>query len=377
MSGALGGISSLISRGGQAISGAQSIASGIGGLLGFGSTGPVALGPFVFADFEIPALIQWGGQQQHTVHKLPGGGRVVDAMGRDDRPVAWSGIFLGSGAETRAIQLDGMKNAGKPLTLTWGAHNLQVLIASVECETRQIGAHVTYQISCTVLSINQKPMALGGPTSLLGAIPSDIGQAAAVVQNGISQVTKVVGGVAQIASAAGIRVPFLNQLSSGLAQASGAVGAVSSLAAAAPAVVQGGINLVQGMSAYGDAASTTLMNDFNSVTSGSAAMTPTAAVQAVTIGSDAVSTQAESTAAASYSGQAAATAASAASSGGTFTSFNQSGFFGGLGSVISGDGYTSAQQAVIAQGIATPAQTAQLSSDRAALYAGIGQSVPN
>lgn len=304
MSGALGGVASLISRGGQAISGAQSIASGIGGLLGFGSTGPVSLGPFVFADFEIPASIAWGGQQQHTVHKLPGGGRVIDAMGRDDRPVAWSGLFLGSGAEDRAIQLDGMKNAGRPLTLTWGAHNLQVLIASFEAETKQIGAHVPYQISCTVASINATAMLAGGPQSLLGAISSDIGQAATVVQNGISQVTKVVGGVTQIAGAIGLRVPFLNSMSKDLALASGAVGTVGSLAASVPAAVSGAMSTVQNIASVGESASTSALNWFN----GSAPANATAAVNAVTLAGDATSTQAETVAVGATTGQALALA---------------------------------------------------------------------
>jgi hypothetical protein len=43
--------------------------------LAFGATGGVVLGDFVFAGFEVPAQITFGGKQAMTVHKLPDGPR--------------------------------------------------------------------------------------------------------------------------------------------------------------------------------------------------------------------------------------------------------------------------------------------------------------
>jgi hypothetical protein len=41
----------------------------------------LTLGGVVFADFEIPDSISSGGEQMLTVHKLPGGNRIIDALG--------------------------------------------------------------------------------------------------------------------------------------------------------------------------------------------------------------------------------------------------------------------------------------------------------
>ncbi len=301
MSGALGGLTSLISRGGQAFAGAQTIAAGLGGLLGFGSTGPVALGPFVFADFEVPAEIDHGGAQAHTVHKLPGGGRVIDVMGRDDKPVEWSGVFLGPNASTRATQLDALRIAGKPLPLTFGSYNLRVVIVSLGLKTKQINAHVLYQIACEVLSINPTASA---PVSLLGSLSASIGQAVGVTQAGIAQLQQTAVGATQVAGALGLRAPFLNALNNDLALASETVGAVGSIAAAVPPAVSGAIAVTQGIAGQGQAASAGALAWFN----GSAPTNATAAVAAVTLAGGAVSTQADTAAVAAATGQALATA---------------------------------------------------------------------
>ncbi len=36
------------------------------------------LGPIVFADFEIPESINFGGTQRLAIHRLAGGGRVIE-----------------------------------------------------------------------------------------------------------------------------------------------------------------------------------------------------------------------------------------------------------------------------------------------------------
>jgi hypothetical protein len=53
----------------------------------------LVLGPVAFSDFEDPERIRFGGAQRLAVHKLPGGARVIDALGPDDTEIGWSGIF--------------------------------------------------------------------------------------------------------------------------------------------------------------------------------------------------------------------------------------------------------------------------------------------
>lgn len=62
----------------------------------------VNLGSVQFANFEIPSSISWGGSQRIAKHELVGGQRVLDAMGRSDRPLAWSGLFQGPNEIGRA-----------------------------------------------------------------------------------------------------------------------------------------------------------------------------------------------------------------------------------------------------------------------------------
>src|SRR4051812_44013109 len=95
------------------------------------------LGGVVFQGFEIPESINFGGAQQLVVHKLPGGGRVVDAMGPDDADIRWSGRLRGSSAEQRAILLDFMRRQGNKVLLTWSLHRYQVVIKEFAADFRQ------------------------------------------------------------------------------------------------------------------------------------------------------------------------------------------------------------------------------------------------
>ena len=108
------------------------------------------LGPIQFVDFELPAAITWGGGQSLIVHRLPGGGRIIDAMGRDDAPITWSGIFTGTDATSRAHALDLMRAEGSIWALTWQDFFYSVAIASFEADYRRPN-WIPYRITCTVL----------------------------------------------------------------------------------------------------------------------------------------------------------------------------------------------------------------------------------
>lgn len=111
---------------------------------------PLALGPVLFDTFEVPHTINWGGAQRLAVHKLPGGERVIDAMGRDDDAITWTGVFLGPDAIDRARYLDSLRIAGDALPLTWGGQSYLVFISEFKPQYQHFG-HLPYQITCTVL----------------------------------------------------------------------------------------------------------------------------------------------------------------------------------------------------------------------------------
>jgi len=112
---------------------------------------PPVLGPVAFLGFEVPERITLGGKQRLAVHRLPGGARIVDAMGPDDRELAWSGVVSGPAAAERVRQLDRLRRAGLALPLGWDGWRFTVVISDFEADS----AHpwwVPYRISCTVLS---------------------------------------------------------------------------------------------------------------------------------------------------------------------------------------------------------------------------------
>jgi hypothetical protein len=109
------------------------------------------LGPIVFRDFEIPEKINFGGAQRMAVHQLPGGARVIDALGRDDAEITFTGTFTGPDATLRARALDEMRALGTTLPLTWDVFTYSVLVkdrgGSGNLDSRISGGRVPDQAS--------------------------------------------------------------------------------------------------------------------------------------------------------------------------------------------------------------------------------------
>ncbi len=116
------------------------------------------LGDFVFQETEIPEKISFGGEQKLAVHRLVGGGRVVDAMGRDDAALEWSGLFLGEQALERARHLDNLRIAGAPVALSWHELAYQVVIRSFHAPFERF-YKIPYTIVCEVVEDKSKPLA--------------------------------------------------------------------------------------------------------------------------------------------------------------------------------------------------------------------------
>jgi hypothetical protein len=134
------------------------------------------LGPIAFRNFEIPSRINFGGSQRMAVHRLPGGVRVIDALGRDDAQISFSGIFVGSNATLRARGLDELRAEGIALPLTWDVFYYTVLISSFHADYRN-ERWIPYRITCTVLCDEASAFAQLAP-SLATAALADIGMAA-------------------------------------------------------------------------------------------------------------------------------------------------------------------------------------------------------
>jgi hypothetical protein len=134
------------------------------------------LGAVLFQSFELPARIRWGGAQRLKVHRLPGGARVIDAMGRDDAQITWSGVFSGPGAGDRARLLDVMRAGGAVWPLSWDSFFYSAVIAEFRADYARVN-WIPYRIACTVLR-DETAALLNGAASLAADALADLSLAA-------------------------------------------------------------------------------------------------------------------------------------------------------------------------------------------------------
>lgn len=139
----------------------------------------LTLGNVAFDDFEVPGQVRFGGSQQLAVHRLIGGMRVVDAMGRDDADLEWRGVFSGSEAGDRARLLDAMRAAGQEQSLTWDEFSYSVVIKRLDLEYRS-PFWIPYRITCTVM-LDQAQTVVGYAPDLAQSILDDLTSASAFI----------------------------------------------------------------------------------------------------------------------------------------------------------------------------------------------------
>jgi hypothetical protein len=139
-------------------------------------TDVLLLGSVSFQNFELPGHIGFGGTQRLAVHVLPGGARVIDAMGRDDAEIAWRGTFSGPDAADRARLLDAMRVSGAVQSLAWDAFCYLVVISSFEANYER-ASWVPYRISCTVVA-DQAQSSATSVVSLSTMLLADLASAA-------------------------------------------------------------------------------------------------------------------------------------------------------------------------------------------------------
>ncbi len=185
------------------------------------------LGPFEFADFAVPNELPFGGAQKMTVHKMPGGGRVIDCMGPDDQDIAWSGRFFTPDALAMAQTLNALRTAGKPLPYSNGVESRTVVISEFRATVHKFN-WIEYEI--VVVPADTGAGAAGGGDSVTSLISSDFLSAASSIGLGgitaglgsLGGLVSGLGGLSGIAGLAGI---------GGIASGLGALGGIASTVA--------------------------------------------------------------------------------------------------------------------------------------------------
>lgn len=189
------------------------------------------LADFEFSRFEIPERIPFGGRHLLAVHKMIGGKRVIDAMGRDDAPLSWSGLIQGQNATLRARYLDGLRISGQAQALFWGDFKYKVVVEEFVADYERF-YQIPYRISCLVeedqtnlitsvagagiddLIAEDMNAANGlgdligdGPLSdLLGALDSAIGAVSSFANAAQSVINSVLQPLAMVQSRVGILI---------------------------------------------------------------------------------------------------------------------------------------------------------------------------
>jgi hypothetical protein len=217
-------------------------ASAVGSLVSvlFG-TGGVTLGSVTFASWEVPQKITFGGKQRLAVHKYPGGIRQIDAMGRDDIPLSWSGIIQGAGATSRAQQIDALRIAGKQIPLAWGGLSYTVVVASFEVDYTK-PFWMPYRISCEIVAVATG--AAAAAPSLLTSVTNDLSSATGInisaaysaVTSALATAQATVGPLTAILGGSSATATLLGNLSGAVTQVQSGVTAAGSLLSAIPSV---------------------------------------------------------------------------------------------------------------------------------------------
>ena len=112
---------------------------------------PLIIGDLVLQGHEVPGRISIGGAQSVTVHKMPGGRRIIDAMGVDDGSISWRGLFSGPDAAQRARKLDVMRQQGTPRVLSFGDYTFTVVIVHYEYDYQDCGAVISYRLKSEIV----------------------------------------------------------------------------------------------------------------------------------------------------------------------------------------------------------------------------------
>ena len=186
------------------------------------------LGSVTFQRFEIPETVNFGGKQALTTHKLPGGERIIDAMGRDDDDITWQGRFRGNQAVSRARAVDRMRSAGKPVTLTWGTFRYTVMVESFKADYNR-AYEIPYTVNCVVLKASEPP-AFFDPLGLSTLLNIDLGGLTAISDRlNLIGVTSVVNQVQTTLNEIGAFTSLSNEATASISSAlGGAQGTITS-----------------------------------------------------------------------------------------------------------------------------------------------------
>lgn len=162
------------------MSGYLGLAAGSAALL-LSQPAPLIIGSLILQGYEVPGRITIGGSQSVRIHKLPGGGRIIDAMGPDSGAIAWRGLFVGPDAARRARTLDTMRIQGIPQILSFGDYIFNVVVINCEYDYQNQGSIIDYRIKAEIVLDPSNLNSVVADIDL--ALQDDLGSSQALLKN--------------------------------------------------------------------------------------------------------------------------------------------------------------------------------------------------
>lgn len=138
------------------------------------ATDTLILGGIVFDDWSTPADIPFGGKQSLVVHKFAGGQRVVDILGPDEMDIKFTGILWGAPSVAVAMALNGMRQAGNPVALSFGGQSYSVIVQDCVVRLKRFPLYSIYDIECLTVSAAMAGALSGIVSTLTGLVGADI-----------------------------------------------------------------------------------------------------------------------------------------------------------------------------------------------------------
>jgi len=201
------------------------------------ASGPIVLGGMVLTGIEVPDRLRVGGRQALLVHRVIGGGRVVDALGNDPDRLELSGRFMGPDAQARAQTIERMRGAGVPVAFSGAGLSGMVWVAQFEYAYEAKGAICSYRL--TLERAVDPPVVSGGLGALSTMIGGDAAQAVSGLTSAIGQISSMsFTAVGQLNTVVGQITPVASLLGAG-----GALASVTNGLSRAVALTQSGVDL--------------------------------------------------------------------------------------------------------------------------------------
>ncbi len=238
--------------------------SGYLGLLAAGASlllrpAPLIIGDLVLEGHEVPGRISIGGAQAVTIHKTPGGGRIIDAMGADPGTIAWRGVFVGPNAAQRARMMDFMRQQGSPYGLSFGDYMFNIIIVHFEYDYQDQGAVISYRIRTEI--VPDPNDATGGASGIDLAMQGDLSNAQVVLQAGAAVVSTYAAMAGTGAASGAASAAIMGSVANTLAGTSSMVTTAAVGSSSGYAQIQGGLT----------AAAASVLTGINAASAGSLA----------------------------------------------------------------------------------------------------------